>query len=223
MKVRTTLLAGMAAVFLCAGGCAHDRQLRQRLDVLEQELADSRAAQQRLERRLDEVQIQLATLGRRLAPPPAAVIEGPARREVPVATNGSESAGEDLDEEQIASLLDEADRLLREGRRDRAEIRLSRFLERFSGHPLAARAYLLRGKIRFLDGRLDTARADFKSSLAHTGEDREQAAEALLFAGRCDERLGHLQEAKNTYLQLVQAYPLSRQAAEANKRLGVIR
>lgn len=223
--MRTTMLAVMATVLFCAGGCAHDRQLHKRLDALEQELADSRASQRRLAQRLDEVQIQLATLARHLAPPAKNMIEGPAdqRLEVPVAAGNNQAAGEGLDEEQIAGLLDAAAGLLREGRRDQAEARLSLFLERFADHPLAARAYLLRGKIRFRDGRFDVARTDFQSALSLTGEDKEQAAEALLFAGRCDEHLGHLQEAKNTYLQLVQAYPLTQQATEANKRLEVIR
>ena len=60
------------------------------------------------------------------------------------------------------------------------------------------------------------------TSLARQYPDDDRAAHSLLMAGHCQERLKKSKDARSTYLELVQAFPLSKEAAEANRRLKSI-
>ena len=125
------------------------------------------------------------------------------------------------DEESIADELKAAISHFRNSDFTRAAKELKRFAQKYPEHFLTADALYYLGHARFAQGYYKDAEVDFSAvSLQHP--ESKFAAGAMLMAAQCHEKLGRRRNARSVYLQLVLAYPLSEEAAEANRRLQSI-
>ncbi|MBW1811181.1 MAG: tetratricopeptide repeat protein [Deltaproteobacteria bacterium] len=282
-KFLKIMVFGLAASFMACGSTA---QVIKRIDMLEKEAADLHRANRKIDRRLDELQIQMSLLLKKVVlNSPRTKLEGSLRKSpkipnlkvvklrpaesspkllkikklsrlavqsVPVAVEPDEvterlpvdprlekipilgglivepeqvriQAEEDdgYDEESIAIELQAAIAYFRKSDFTRVVKELRRFVQKYPEHFLVADALYYLGHARFAQGYYKDAEVDFSAvSLQHP--ECKFAAGAMLMAAQCHEKLGRRKNARSVYLQLVQAYPLSEEAAEANRRLQSI-
>jgi tol-pal system protein YbgF len=274
--VATTLL-------VLGAGCASTEHLTKRVSLLEKEVADLHRANRDMGKRLDEIQIQLSLLLKKIvvkadAQPKSSMVRGPmprlkvvklrpdatgadnrhrvksrsvARgpRPVPVephevterlqvdtsaaklplmggltvepGQDGVMEEDQGYDEESIRQELNQALLELKNRRHSEAIGALIRFSHQYPEHPLAADALYALGQARFAQGDYQDAQVDF-SAVSRQHPESRLAAGSMLMAARCQEKLGRRKDARSVYLQLVQAYPLTEEAAEANRRLQSI-
>lgn len=99
---------------------------------------------------------------------------------------------------------------------------LTEWIRYYDDHHLAPDARYLLGSSRIALEEFDAAQNDL-IALATRHPKSQNAPQALLMASQCQERLGRFRQARNTYLQLVESYPLSKEAADANQRLKALR
>lgn len=268
-NIRTTiwLLSGLAIP-----ACAGNQELVRRVDVMEQNLSDLRRDQQRLAQRLDELQIQLNAILKKLesarpsasAPPaggPALEIvklrpvektaERPpkelplprvlippvepseveerltvdreaARRPVLAKEEPKSAPSPAVEDERMVSLFREAFDAYRGGDFERAIPAMLSFAKKNPAHRLAPDAWYYAGKAELDLGRLEAAEKKF-DAVIDKYPTSSTAASAMLLKARCSERRGNREAARGVYLQVVQNFPRSDEATEANRRLDALR
>jgi tol-pal system protein YbgF len=277
---------GLGLSFMACGSSA---RVTKRIDMLEKEVADLHRANRNIDKRLDELQIQMSLLLKRVVissdkskpegtlykqpkmPNLKVVKLQPAKQSpkkpkikkakklsnkpvVPVAVEPDEvterlpvdsrlakipimgglvvEPGQDdpvtepeeddgYDEESIAIELQSAINHFRNSDFTRVVKELRRFVQKYPEHFLTADALYYLGHARFAQGYYKDAEVDF-SAVSRQHPENKFAAGAMLMAAQCHEKLGRRKNARSVYLQLVQAYPLSEEAAEANRRLQSI-
>ncbi len=213
----------LVPVFLSVAfaGCTAHGGLQRKVDVLEKEIVDLKRENRKLAEKLDELQVSVAA--RKFCgckkPSGTSGRDGNTGEGGGKVRKGAESYY--LDEQQISQMLAEAEKAFSMGNRESARRKLELLVDKAPDHPAASKGRLLLGRILYGQGEYALALDQLRRISA--GTDGRDGAEALLLSARCSERLGRFQDAKNTYLQLVQVYPLSPEAVEANKRLKELR
>jgi tol-pal system protein YbgF len=271
-------------------GCGENGLLVKRIDILEQDLNDLHQSNREIEKRLDEMQIRLQLITKRLSADKglssksvyeargktsevktvklssgkrgrlqagrsfrAKGIRGSARKSrhrgtiepgdiserlpvdkssasMPLLGGISVEPGQDdmgameegFDEESIERDFTKAISPFRSSHYVRAIETLTKFAADYAGHPLVIDALYYLGRAHLERGEYHKAHVDF-SAVSRQDPKNKLAADALLLSARCQEKLGRPRDARTIYLQLVQAFPLSEEAAQANQRLRYIR
>jgi len=214
----------------CLAGCGENGRLIKRVDILEQDLSDLHQANRKIEKRLDDVQIQLKRITKKLLVEKKRASQGKLKarvglssgKAVKLAPTDRETMDEGYDEESIARGFTRALSPFRSSHYVRAIETLTKFARDYVGHPLAVDALYYLGRAHLVRGEYHKAQVDF-SAVSRQDPRNRLAPDAMLLAARCQEKLGRRKDARTIYLQLVQAFPLSEEAAEANRRLRYIR
>ncbi len=144
------------------------------------------------------------------------------RASVTLDDDDDEEAQGGYDEEGVSKELALAKKSFGQGRFSEAQRLLREFVRKYPEHHLNPDARYALGQTRFALGDYRGAQVDFLI-VSRQHPNSTHAAGAMLMAARSQEKLGRRGNARSLYLQLVQAHPLSGEAAEANRRLNLIR
>lgn len=215
----TTPLSSVALVAALLGGAtagcvradtAADRQVAE----MREAMTRMRAEHDRMDERLDALEIALADQRAQDAHAPA-----PPRVALGASSSKAESKGEVRSQggrrpegpNKAKGAYDAALRLVDAKEYDRAADAFAAFLVRWPDHPYAENAMYWRGESYFAKADYDRAAEQFEAVLARF-QGGGKTPDALLKLGMCEEHLGATERAKHIYQRLAREYPRSHAA-----------
>ena len=175
----------------------------------------------RLESKLDDIMARFRIASERAPakPPPPAAAPGDSSKPAAPAT-GTSAGGGGGSGASGTQLYDQATTDLTQGRYAMALTGYREYLRRYPDTDLADNAQYGAGECFFAQARFDSALVEY-SRVGERWATGDRAPAALYKVGLCQERLGHKDESKKTFEDLVKRFPQSGEAQLARDRIGV--